>query len=358
MADQDEKTEEPTAKKLEKAFEQGNMPVSQEVKTWVMFLGVTALMMGAVPYIAHRLTYLLAGHIGSLDQFSADGAGLRPVIMDLMLEVGLLLAIPGGLFLVLGIAANRLQNPFSFNPEKLTPDLSKISPMKGFKKIFSANNLAEFIKSIVKLVMAAVAVVAVVYPERARLEGLIFTPTGDVAEVIYVMVVRVLIVITILITVIAAVDHAWQVYQFQKSQRMTKQEVKDEHKQADGDPKIKGRLRAIRRERFQKRLAAVIPEADVVVTNPTHYAVALKYRHGEMDVPMLIAKGVDSMALRIRALADEHNIPIVENPPLARALHATVDIDEEIPPDHYKAVAEVISYILKLKKKRFRVDAP
>jgi flagellar biosynthetic protein FlhB len=161
--------------------------------------------------------------------------------------------------------------------------------------------------------------------------------------------VRLTFIVLLIVTVMAAADYVYQRWSFLQQMRMTKQEVKDEHKQTEGDPMIKSRLRSLRMQRARQRMMAAVPKASVVITNPTHYAVALKYDMDAMGAPILVAKGADLIALRIRELADENEVPIVENPPLARALFATVELDQEVPPEHYKAVAEVISYVMKLK---------
>jgi flagellar biosynthetic protein FlhB len=189
----------------------------------------------------------------------------------------------------------------------------------------------------------------VVVPEFDRITQIPSYHPTELGNFIWALAVRMIIAVFAVMTVIAGADMFFQKYKHAKEQRMTKQEVKDEHKQSEGDPMVKSRLRQIRMDRARQRMMAAVPEATVVVTNPTHFAVALKYEHDEMPAPVVIAKGADAVALRIRSLADEHDIPIVENPLLAQALFAGVEIDQEVPPDHYKAVAEVIGYVMRLK---------
>jgi len=190
----------------------------------------------------------------------------------------------------------------------------------------------------------------IAYPERGRLDTVMTLPPIEIILLIKMLAIKLLIGVLIILIIIAAVDYSYQQYSFHKRMKMSLQEVKDERKNSDGDPKIKAKLRQIRMDRHAQRMMANMPRADVVITNPTHYAVAIEYKHESMEVPVLLAKGVDEVAARIREAAAEYDIPIIENPPLARALHASVEIDEEIPPDHYKAVAEVISYILKMRR--------
>jgi flagellar biosynthesis protein FlhB len=178
-------------------------------------------------------------------------------------------------------------------------------------------------------------------------------PTADLADLlptIVALVGRLLKGTLIAVTAIAIIDFAYQKYSFMQSMKMSKQEIKDEHKQSEGDPHMKARVRAIRIGRSRKRMMAAVPGASVVITNPTHFAVALKYDISMMSAPIVVAKGADFIAARIRALAEEHGVPLIENPPVARALYATVELDQEIPPEHYKAVAEIISFVMKLKR--------
>ena len=348
--DKDQRTEDPTFKRLQDAESKGQIASSQEVKTWIIFVFSTGLLIFGAPYIAGNISDILAAYMEQVGDISSDTTGYTDIMVGLAWSILQVLLVVFVTFIIAAVIANRIQNNFLFTLEKLAPDLSKLNPISGIKKIFSTNNLVEVGKALVKLAFVGGVVFVVVYPERDRLDSLMFVPIIEVTGLILDLVTRMFIAVTVLLTIIAAVDHSWQTYQHRKNLRMTKQEVKDERKQSDGDPMIKRRLRSIRMERMAKRLVAVIPEADVIVTNPTHYAVALKYQHGVMDVPVVIAKGVDSLALRIRGLGEENGVPIVENPPLARTLHATVNIDDEIHPDQYQAVANVISYVMKLKK--------
>lgn len=355
MADEDDsqKTEEPTPKKLEEAHRKGEVASSQELKTWFMIVAATAVVAGLGPYMALTITRKLQAFMGNVHLMDTDQVGAMSNIVTLLKEVLLVLLIPFSIFVVTALAASYIQHGATFSFEKFKPDITKLSPLKGAKKIFSSRIFMEFVKLVLKLTGVTSAVLIVVLPEWEVIDTIMFLSMIDMMGLVYSMVVRLLIAVLIFLTVVAAIDYSYQKYQFIKRMRMTKQEVKDERKQSDGDPHVKGRLRAIRRERAMQRMMANIPKADVVITNPTHYAVALEYKHGEMDVPKLVAKGVDTVALKIRELAKEHGVPIVENPPLARALHAGVDIDEEIPPEHYKAVAGVISYMMKLKRAGF-----
>jgi flagellar biosynthetic protein FlhB len=212
----------------------------------------------------------------------------------------------------------------------------------------------ELLKTILKFIIVGGVVVAILVPKASLLAEMPARDVEAMLPAIYVLTLKLLGGVLAVMAALAGADYLFQRYQHLKRLRMTKQEIKDEYKQTDGDPMVKARLRQIRMERSRKRMMAAVPEADVVVTNPTHFAIAMKYDHGRMEAPKVVAKGVDHLAARIRALAEEHKIPIVENPPLARALYASVDVDQEVPPEHYRAVAEVISFIMKLRRNGVR----
>ncbi len=350
--DQDEaqKTEDASPKKLEDAFKKGDVPKSNELKTWFMLLAATILFATSAPSLSGDITEFLRGYISTTHLVSSDNGGITSLAQNIIIKVMLLLALPMLIFVLAGLAGNLVQHKPLITLEKIKPKFSKISPLAGVKRLFSMNTLVEFLKTIAKLILVSSVAFMIVWPERSMLEGMTGVPLGGVLDIIQIMALRLFIGVTSMVTIIAALDFGWQNYQHQKKQRMTKQEVKDEFKQTEGDPHIKARLKQIRADRARTRMMQSVPEADVVLTNPTHYAVALVYKHGDMDVPRLVAKGADNVAFRIRDLAEENDVPIVENPPLTRALFAAVDIDEEVPPEHYKAVAEVIGYVMKLKK--------
>ena len=280
-----------------------------------------------------------------------DFQSLRGNLAQSVLDVALILS-PFFLLLVLfALAGNLLQFGLLFAPEKIMPDLSKLSLKSGMKRMFSSRSVVEFLKGIFKLIIVATVSIGLTLPMLTDMQLLPASSMGTILDRIETVSIMIAGGTIAVMTAIALLDYAYQQYQFTKSMKMSKQEVKDEHKQSEGDPAVKGRIRALRQQRARERMMGNVPKADVVITNPTHYAVALQYDIEEMSAPRLIAKGVDSLALRIREVAEEHDIPIVENPPLARALHAAVELDQEIPPEHFIAVAEVIGYVMRLKGK-------
>ncbi|HEX6956633.1 MAG TPA: flagellar biosynthesis protein FlhB [Ferrovibrio sp.] len=347
-ADPESKTEDPSGKRLADARDKGNIARSQEIGHWFMFLAalIAAWMLGGS---------LGRGVVGSLrvffeqpEQIPIDPAHLTRLATDLFANIGIVLSPVIGLFVVFSLAGNVLQNPPHFSAERLKPDISKLSPIAGFKRIFSMTGAVEFVKNLTKISVIGIVLFSILWPELDSLETLVDLDLVVMIPLILRTILKLLGALIGIMMVVAVADYLYQRYSYMKNLRMTKQEVKDEHKETEGDPMIKARLRQIRMQRSRKRMMAAVPEASVVVTNPTHFAVALKYEAEKMSAPTVVAKGADLLARRIREIAAEHKVPIVENPPLARALYK-VELDDPIPIEHYRAVAGVISYVMRLK---------
>ena len=348
--DDAQKTEEPSQKKLADALKKGDSPRSMEVRHWFMLVGASVAISAFSPYLASSLRSELGYIFANVHNISMDGPSLLSYIGGLMRNVGISMMPMVIIFIIAGLLGNILQSMPVFTAEKIKPKLSKLSIMAGFKRMFSLQSLMEFGKTVAKLAIVTGVTIWLIWPERDVLIQMITRPPSDIPVVIYGFALKLIGGVVSVMTVVAAIDLFFQKSQHIKRMRMTKQEVKDEYKQLEGDPHVKQRIRQIRSDRARTRMMAMVPEASVIITNPTHYAIAIKYEHGSMQVPKLVAKGVDFMAKKIRDVAKENNIPFVENPPLARALYASVELDEEIPSDHYKAIAQIISYLLKLKK--------
>jgi flagellar biosynthetic protein FlhB len=347
--DQSQKTEEPSQKKLDDAHERGEVAKSRDVNHWFMLLAITLAVLVSAKSSAELLAQEFAGILGNAHGLSAT-SGIEPFLLSLMATVGVALGLPMALLMGGALLGALVQHKPVFSAEKLKPNLEKISLSKGMKRLFSAPSWVELLKTVLKFLIVGGVVAAILLPKSSLLVEMPSRGVETILPTIYVLTLKLLGGVLAVMAVLAGADYLFQVQQHRKRLRMTKQELKDEFKQTDGDPMVKARLRQIRAERSRKRMMAAVPEADVVVTNPTHYAVAMKYDHGKMEAPKVVAKGVDHLAARIRAVAEEHKVPIVENPPLARALYATVEVDQEIPPEHYRAVAEVISFIMKLRR--------
>lgn len=348
-ADEASKTEEPTAKRLQDARKRGQLPTSKEVPTWLMLFGTGLMIIFLAPTIMASLRDILGLFLSDSHTvpFSRDMVGV--VLGDMLIDVLLVMAWPLIIFTLLAVAGYIGQNGFVFTAHPMEPKLSKISPISGLKKYISAQHYFEFLKGLLKIALIGVVGAILLLPELERIEILPTLSLRDILNEIAILTIRLLIGTLAVLFVIMVFDIFFQRFSHRKKLRMTKQEVKEEFKNQEGDPQVKNRLRKIRMERAYRRMMQAVPEADVVVTNPTHYAVALVYKPEEMAAPKLVAKGQDLVALRIREVAEENDVAIVENPPLARALHATVELEEEIPPEHYQAVAEVISYVWNLK---------
>lgn len=349
--DQTQKTEEPTQHRLDEARKKGQVASSREVNHAFMILAATVIVVLIVPGVMSDIMALMARFLERPDLMSADAAGLIGNLRDAAADVAFAVILPLVFLIGAALAAGLIQNGPMLSVDSITPKLEKISLAKGMKRLFSLKSVAEFIKGIVKLMIVGTVATLLLLPVFDTVEQIINLDALSLMAYLNDISGRMLIGVLAIVSVIAALDYLYQKFEFLKSMRMTKQEIRDEYKQTEGDPQVKGRLRQIRMERARRRMMAAVPEADVVITNPTHFAVALVYNGEEMMAPKLVAKGVDHLALRIRELAGKHDVPIVENPPLARALYASVDLDQDIPPEHYKAVAEVIGYVMRLKGK-------
>jgi flagellar biosynthetic protein FlhB len=295
------------------------------------------------------LTITLRGLFANAHQIPLDGPGLLSIVGRIEREVLASIALPLGILVLAAIAGNMIQHRLVWSAQPLKPQFGKISPLAGLKRLFSQQALANFVKGLVKLVVVGAVMFALLWPHRDRLEALVQTDLYGTLAITRSYALSMLGAVVAILFFVAAADYLFQYRQWYERQKMSMRELKEEFKQTEGDPMIKGKIRQLRQSRMRKRMIAAVPKASVVITNPTHYAIALQYERG-MNAPLCLAKGVDGLALRIREVAEEHSIPVVENPPLARALHATVDVDQEIPPEHYKAVAEVIGFVMKLRR--------
>jgi flagellar biosynthetic protein FlhB len=345
-----EKTEEPTGRKLEKAQEEGDVVKSQEINYWFVMVGGALAVAMAGGSLATTTAEALRVFIASPQDIPMDREHLRIMTLHLGSIVFGALALPLGVLVAFAVAGNVVQHAPVFTAKSMKPSFSKISPMKGLERLFGPKSVMNLAKSVVKFAVVGGVLISIVWPDRERLALMMTWEISQLLPVVQEMTLKMFGGVIAVMTIVAGLDYLFERFQWMKKQRMTVQEIKDEYKQMEGDPKIKGRLRQLRIERSRRRMMTEVPKASVVIMNPTHYAVALKYEKG-MGAPICVAKGVDGLALRIRALAEESNVPVVVNPPLARALHASVELDQEVPPEHYKAVAEVIGYVMRLRAK-------
>ena len=350
--DDSQKTEDPTSKRLDEARKRGQVANSREVNNLLM-LGVFSLSVLFFGGTAAGALYKASmPFIESSDLIPADFGNLLHIgwhLLGVLLIAG---AVPLALAVIAAVGAGYLQFGLIFSADGIMPKLDKISPLAGFKRMFSTRSLAEFVRGLLKIAVVASISLFLIVPEVAHLNKLIGMEMVQLLAETKALLAKLLIGVVSIVAAIATIDVIYQRMQHLREMRMSRQEIKEEFKETEGDPLIKGRLRQLRMERTRRRMMAQVPQSDVVVTNPTHYAVALKYDAKTMAAPKMMAKGVDKVAQKIREIAKEHGIPVIENPPLARGLFAAVDVDQEVTPEFYKAVAEVISYIFKLKRRR------
>ena len=350
-ADGEEKTEKASHKKLEDAKKKGQSPKSQDVGIAVSllfsFVLITVFGETFISEIKSLMVFFIEAS-ASLN-ISANPTQLTPIIFKVFLKFLVLLFIP---IMLSGIIVNIAQTGFVLTGEQIKPKLSKLNPINGFKEMFSQRRLFDFIKHLAKLIVVIVISLNFILDRQGMISELPYLELNQGIALFGSVIKELFMIILGVIIVIAAIDYGYQRYDFLKKQRMTKQEVKEEYKQAEGDPYIKGLRRQRQRELARNRMMAAVPEATVVVTNPTHFAVAIKYNDTDAKIPIVVAKGADNLALKIKGIAKEHDVIIIENKPLARTLYKVTEVDREIPFEMYKAVAELLGLVYRLERKR------
>lgn len=357
--DRSSQTQEPTPKKLKDARKKGDLPTSRETGNMMVVLSLSILAGIVLPYTTAQLAGTLAGTLSSSGLYlvgtnEAGLAQLSQIVSEFAQGLWQFLGPVFGVLLIAAICGVLIQGETVIAFERIKPKLSKISPAQGIKRLFSKNTLVEFLKNMTKVIVVGTIAISMTYAAVSKMwQGFGFYPEG-LPSLIAGLAQNLLLAVSLFLVPIAIVDMLWQRYNWKQKQMMTVKEVRDEFKNSEGDPLIKGKRAAIRRERAQLRLVHVIPKASVVITNPTHYAVALKYDRAVDVAPICVAKGADAMALRIRHLAHDSQVPLIENRVLARTLYASADIDAVVPIEHWKAVAEIIGFVEGLKVNRRR----
>ncbi|HEY2069312.1 MAG TPA: flagellar biosynthesis protein FlhB [Rhizomicrobium sp.] len=346
--DDSQKTEEPTQRRLDDARDNGDIVKSMEVSAFVLLMGATI----AIAFFAKNAAVNFASQfrifIEQPDQIPVDSTGVMAIFKGSTWHMGEILAPIFGVLMLAGLAGHLLQHRPIFSAEKLKPNFSKLSLIKGLTRMFGLEGLSNLVKGLIKLAIVGASVWTTLWPMRDQIEGILTQSPQAWAGDISSLVVHLLIAALCVLAAVAVLDYLLQYYRFMQRNKMSRQEVKEEHRQSEGDPAVKAKIKQIRAEKSRRRMMAAVPDATVVIMNPTHYAVALKYESGAMAAPVCVAKGVDALALRIRDVAEEAGVAVVENPPLARALYAAIDLDEAVPQEHFKAVAQVIGYVMRL----------
>jgi flagellar biosynthetic protein FlhB len=344
--DKDSKTEEPTEKKIRQAMDKGNVPMSREATTFATFL---AIFLAGSFFLADnvaRLRDTLARFIDMPGAWRLESAAdaisvLYVLVFDLVRLMGPIILM----MIIAGVVSSLVQNPPSVASDRIAPKYSRVALGPGFKRIFGVQGLVEFGKSLFKLAAVATVGYTVVVQSEAEVFASLFTEPIVVPALLRDIILRLIGWVALLSLVLVAADVLWTRFKWRSDLRMTKQEVKEEHKQAEGDPHVRARMRSLARDRARRRMIAEVPRATVVITNPTHFAIALRYVRAEGGAPVVLAKGQDLLALKIREVAEAHEIPVVEDKPLARSLYDSVEVDQHIPPHLYRAVAEIIYYL-------------
>jgi len=349
MSDEDRssKTEQATPKRLQQARERGQFAQSQDVQIWATLCAGALALAALAPAAAGRAARLGMRFLERPEQLHVDLAGMRAGLGGVLVEMAMILGPTVLLLALFGLGCGLAQSGLMWAPQRLAPEFGKLSPLKGAQRLLSARAAIDLGKSVLKLAVVTAVLAAILLPSVPGLEQ--WAALSPAAVLVHSdgVLVRIAAAVAALTTVVAAADYLYQRFSFLAQMRMTRQEVRDEFKDADGDPHIKARRRRLRQQRSRQRMMAAVPTATVVITNPTHYAVALAYDMATMPAPKVVAKGVDELARRIRELAASHGVPVVENPPLARSLHASAEIDDEIPAEHYQAVAQVIGWVMR-----------
>jgi flagellar biosynthetic protein FlhB len=361
MADEKDgasKTEEATPQKLAQARTKGDVPKTPDLPQFMSFFAVAAVLAIAGGWMSRNLAVELLPFISDPDGIELSGQAGVGVMMRAVMAGAPIIGVVMAAAALAGAAGNLVQTGLMFTPDKLKMEFSKLSPMQGLKRLFGLDALMQFFKGLVKIVIVSFLVWWILKPHLGVMTKLATMEVAMILPITADILRRLVFAVCGLLLVVSGADWFWQKQRFLARMRMSKEEIKEEFKQTEGDPHVKARQKQIRHTRARQRMMQAVPKATVVVMNPTHYAVALKYVQGEDDAPQCVAKGLDSLALKIRAVAEEAGVPVIEDAPLARALYAAVEIEETIPAAHYEAVAKVIGFILNGGRKAERRARP
>lgn len=345
--DRESKTEEATPRRLDEALSKGNTPVSREVGPFFTILGATLTCYFSTQIFGGELVTALAMLLDRPEDIRLDVTGDATALLSGVARAAVLATIfPMLLLMTCGIAASIVQNPPRIALDRIRPQPSRISLRDGLTRVFGAQGRVEFMKAVVKLAILSAVVLAFLAEHKDETITIIHLNPRDLPAALAGEVASLLLFVAACLAALVTADVLWSRFKWRSDLRMSRQEVKDEQKQSEGDPIVRARQRSLARDRARRRMIAAVPRATVVIANPTHYAVALRYVRGEQATPVVLAKGLDSIALKIRAVAEEHGIPVIEDKALARSLHDAVVPDRPIPPEFYRAVAEIILFLM------------
>ncbi|OMP68618.1 flagellar biosynthesis protein FlhB [Domibacillus epiphyticus] len=346
-----EKTEKATPKKKQDSRKKGQVAKSQDLNTAVSLLVLFGFLTAFAASMGQDIFHMFQHSIEYYMLMPVTEANLKTIVFEIMEQCAIILGPFMGAAMLAGVIANYFQIGWLVTTEPLNPKLEKLDPIKGFKRIFSMRAIVELIKSILKIGLVGIAAFLVIWIHIEEVLEMALKPIEDTLPLIGTLTVQMGLVAAAVLLVLGVLDYFYQKYDFEKSLRMSKQDIKDEHKNSEGDPLIKSRIRQTQREMAMRRMMQEVPDADVVITNPTHYAIALKYDESKLDAPYVVAKGTDYIAQKIKLIAKENDVTMVENRPLARALHDQAEIGDAVPEEFFKAIAEILAYVYKIKNK-------
>jgi flagellar biosynthesis protein FlhB len=354
VADQsfDEKTEAPTAKRRNEAREKGTVAKSTEINSVLVLLAGLILLKLFGPWMMKEMSGCIVEYLRQAGKTQMDvGRMVELTTGSIILMLKILMPVSLGI-LVVGVLSNVLQVGFLFTTQPLVPNLNKIDPFSGMKRLFSARSTIEAFKNILKLIVIGAVAYWTIQAEFGKMLLLSDSSIGGVLAFSAVTAYKIILRVALVLIILAILDYAYVRHDHEKKLKMTKQEVKEEAKQMEGDPQVKSRIKSVQREMVRRRMMSQVPKATVVVTNPTHLAIALRYEPGEGDAPVVLAKGKRIIAERIKQIARENGIPLVEDKPLARAMYDKVEPGFPIPAEFFTAVAEIMAYVYRLKNRR------
>lgn len=346
-----EKTEKATPKKREDERKKGRVAKSQDINTALLLLASFALLAVMGSYMKDNMLSLYATTFTEYIHLQIDFESTMMLLKEVLIQFALIVAPIMLVAFIISIAANLLQVGFLFTTEPLKFDLKKIDPIKGAKRIFSIRAIVELLKSFLKISFIGTITFAVIWMFKDEMMMLALKQPENAVAFFGRVTVIMGIAATLALLFLAVLDYIYQKYDFEKNIRMSKQDIKDEHKNIEGDPLIKSKLKEKQRQVAMSRMMAEVPKADVVITNPTHYAVAIKYDETVTAAPYVVAKGTDKTAQKIKEIAKEHQIMTIENKPLARSLYDIVELNDVIPEQFYQAVAEILAFVYQNEKK-------
>jgi len=347
-----EKTEKPTPKRINKARDEGNVAKTVELNSAVILLTGAFLLFFMMGSLIRNIIMFFHAFWGEIPSFVFTVDNFQKYMAAGCLKLALMLAPLLLSLLVAGILINIIQSGFLFTTKVLTPKLEKLNPISGFKRLFSSRGLMELFKNIVKLIMVGLVAYWTIKADFEFFIPLLDQQVGQIVSFLGLLVFKVAIRTGIMILILAIFDFIWVKYKYIKDLKMSKQEVKEEHRQAEGPPEIRSKMKSVQFQQAMNRMMRDVPSAEVVITNPTHYAVALRYDKETMDAPVIVAKGARKLAAKIKQIAEENDIPIVENKPLARSLYRAGFIGQMIQPEFFAAVAEVLAFVYNMKSSR------